>query len=69
MQHASVLDIDSIANSYGIDITSQNGAKPNATIISYFYISYNSCVICEKTVFSDSGVNPRTDFIKAMRFV
>ena len=25
------------------------------TIISYFYISYNSCVICEKTVFSDFG--------------
>ena len=52
---ASILNIDSIAYPYGINVTAQYGTKPDATVISYFYISYDSCIVCEKTVLSNFG--------------
>ena len=55
MQNTSILDVNSIAYTYRIDVTAQYGAKPYTAIISYFYISYNSCVVCEEAVFSDFG--------------
>ena len=55
MQNTSILDVNSIAYTYRIDVTAQYGAKPYTAIISYFYISYNSCIICEEAVFSDFG--------------
>ena len=69
MQNTSILDVNSIAYTYRIDVTAQYGAKPYTAIISYFYISYNSCVVCEEAVFSDFGVKPRTDFIKAIKYL
>ena len=56
MQNTSILDVNSIAYTYRIDVTAQYGAKPYTAIISYFYISYNSCIVCEEAVFSDFGM-------------
>ena len=69
MQNTSILDVNSIAYTYRIDVTAQYGAKPYTAIISYFYISYNSCVVCEEAVSPISGVKPRTDFIKAIKYL
>lgn len=69
MQNTSILDVNSIAYTYRIDVTAQYGAKPYTAIISYFYISIIVALSARKQFSPISGVKPRTDFIKAIKYL
>ena len=46
MQHTAVLNVYSIANAYGIDISAKHRAVPNAAVVSYLYITDNGGILC-----------------------
>src|SRR5688572_12172396 len=57
MNAGAILYIDFISHVYKIDVASDNCIKPDAAIISYYYIAYNGCIGSDKTIISELRVN------------
>ena len=53
MQHASVLDVHSVADVDGVDIASQHGVEPDATFVADGHIADDGGIVCQETVVSD----------------
>src|SRR4051794_27776290 len=50
MNYSSILYIYFIAHFYIMHIPTHNGIKPNAAILSHYYIAYNSSIRSHKTI-------------------
>ena len=50
-----VLDVDTVADADGTDISSQHGSIPYAAVVTHFHCSYYRRGLCQKRALSDHG--------------
>src|SRR5574344_1918390 len=69
MEHTAVLDVYSISNTDGIDITTKDCAEPNAAFFSYFDVANDCCIVCYETIFTYFGGESSYRFYKCHKCI
>jgi hypothetical protein len=52
VQHATILNVYTIADAYAINVTTQNGVKPNTAIVTNHHIANDSSIVSQITIFA-----------------
>lgn len=53
VKHGAILNVDAVANLYGVDIATKHSVEPHAAIVAHHHIAYDCAVVGKKTVFAD----------------
>ncbi len=55
VKHAAVLDVDAVADTYGVDVAAQHGSEPDAALVAHLHVAYYGAVVGQETVFPYLG--------------